>query len=51
MLSSKLNLHAYSKNILETHLITVNHTNNNLKSKLARRRKEKKKEMKMKFGF
>lgn len=51
MLSSKLNLPAYSKNILETNLITVNHTNNNLKSKPERKRKEKKEEMKMKSGF
>ena len=52
MLPSQLNLQAQAKDTSETHWVTVNHTNHNLKGKPERTRKEKEKEkaMKMEFG-
>ncbi len=50
MLPSQLNLQAQAKDTSETHWVTVNHTNHNLKGKPERTRKEKEKAMKTEFG-
>lgn len=42
MLLTKHHLHAYTKNILGTNLIKVNHTNNNdLKSKIEEKERDR----------